>query len=83
MLKKNKYFYLNKKKFLTDGNFIPECKKILYLCSEEDKMQFKFIEGSGDSIIFWADSTEVEFASEIEEEVDIKEQMCFEKIVKK
>ena len=46
-------------------------------------MQFKFIEGNGDSIVFWADSTEVEFASEIEEEVDIKEQTCFKKVVKK
>jgi uncharacterized pyridoxamine 5'-phosphate oxidase family protein len=83
MLIKNKYYELNKKKFLTDGNFIPECKKILYICSEDDKMQFKYVEENGDVVVFWENKKNTKFVCEVEEKSNSKQQECHNRIIKK
>jgi len=83
MLISNKYYTLNKKKFLTDGKFIPEHKNILYICTQGDNMQFKFIENNGDVIVFWEKKDNVTFAEEKQEECDAKKHECHSKVINK
>lgn len=82
MLIKNRYYTLCKKKFLTDGNFIPERKKILYICTQDDKMQFKYVDENRDIIVFWEKDSNVEFVEEIVEVCNVKEHECLSKIIK-
>lgn len=82
MLIKNRYYTLEKKKFLTDGNFIPERKKILYICTQDKKMQFKYVDENGDIIVFWEDDSNVKFVEEKNETYNVREHECLSKLIK-
>lgn len=63
-----KYFQLKEQKFMQDGHFIPTKQKLLYICTEDNMMQFETIDESDIKRIFWAIESEVEFLSEEKEE---------------
>lgn len=68
MILKCKYFQLKEKKEMKDGHFISSKQKLLYICTEEDLMQFETIDDSEIKRIFWAAENEVEFIEELIEE---------------
>lgn len=80
MLKKRIYYTLKEKKFLKDGKFIPSFKKILYICTQDDLMQFSYSENS-EIIIFWDKSNNAKFYCETEEDIDVKQEECQVKII--
>jgi len=63
-----KYFQLKEQKFMQDGHFISAKQKLLYICTEENFMQFETVDDSEIKRIFWATEQEVEFLTEIEED---------------
>jgi hypothetical protein len=63
-----RYFSLSEKKDMQDGNFIPAEQKLLYICTEEDMMQFETVDKSDTKKIFWARESEVKFLEEVQEE---------------
>ena len=67
MIVKCKYFELKEQKFMQDGHFISAKQKLLYICTEENMMQFETVDDSDIKRIFWA-KEEVEFLSEVDED---------------
>lgn len=67
-----KYFELNEQKFMQDGHFMPSKQKLLYICTDEDMMQFETVDDSDIKRIFWATEEEVTFIEERQEEWDEK-----------
>jgi len=63
-----KYFELKEEKIMEDGHFISSKQKLLYICTEENLMQFETIDDSDIKRIFWASNDEVEFLEEKEED---------------
>lgn len=63
-----RYFELNEEKFMQDGHFIPAKQKLLYICEEENLIQFETVDDSDVKRIFWATDEEVEFLEERQEE---------------
>lgn len=63
-----KYYQLREQKNMQDGHFISANQKLLYICTEENLMQFETIDDSEIKKIFWASEKEVEFLKEIEED---------------
>ena len=63
-----KYFELKEQNFMQDGHFISAKQKLLYICTEENMMQFETVDDSEIRRIFWATAEEVEFLSEIQED---------------
>lgn len=53
---------------MQDGHFISAKQKLLYICTEENMMQFETVDDSDIKRIFWATEDEVNFLSEIKEE---------------
>ncbi len=53
---------------MKDGHFISSKQKLLYICTEENLMQFETIDDSEIKRIFWAAEIEVEFIEELTEE---------------
>lgn len=68
MIVKCKYFELKEQKFMQDGHFISAKQKLLYICTEENMMQFETVDDSDIKRIFWAKEEEVEFLSEVDED---------------
>ena len=62
-----KYFKLIEKKDMQDGNFIPAYQKMLYICTEDNLMQFETVDDSDIKKIFWANEKEVVFIEETQE----------------
>ena len=60
------YFVLKEKKDMQDGHFISAKQKLLYICTEENLMQFETSDDSEIKRIFWATENEVEFLEEKE-----------------
>jgi hypothetical protein len=63
-----KYFELKQEKFMQDGHFISAGQKLLYICTEENMMQFETVDDSEVKRIFWTTEEEVKFLSEIQED---------------
>ena len=63
-----KYFELKEKKFMQDGHFISAGQKLLYICTEENIMQFETVDDSEVKRIFWANENEVELLLEVSED---------------
>ena len=53
---------------MQDGHFISAKQKILYICTEENMMQFETVDNSEIKRIFWVTEDEVNFLSEIKED---------------
>ena len=53
---------------MKDGHFISSKQKLLYICTEENLMQFETIDNSDIKRIFWANNDEVNFLEEKQEE---------------
>ena len=53
---------------MEDGHFISSKQKLLYICTEENKMQFETFDNTDIKRIFWASNDEVEFLEEKEED---------------
>lgn len=68
MIVKSRYFELKEKKVMQDGHFIPAYQKLLYICTDENLMQFETCDSSDIKRIFWTTEEEVSFIEEIEEE---------------
>ena len=63
-----KYYQLKEKKFMEDGNFISAKQKLLYICTEENLMQFETFDETYEKKIFWASENEVKLLEELHEE---------------
>ncbi|HUS51368.1 MAG TPA: hypothetical protein VMZ91_14460 [Candidatus Paceibacterota bacterium] len=63
-----KYFELKKEKSMQDGHFISSKQKLLYICTEENQMQFETFDDTDIKRIFWANTDEVEFLEEKSED---------------
>ena len=63
-----RYFELREQKFMQDGHFISAKQKLLYICTEENMMQFETVDDSDIKRIFWATDEEVKFLLEEKEE---------------
>lgn len=63
-----KYFELKEQKNMQDGHFISLKQKLLYICTEENLMQFETVDDSEIKRIFWATADEVVFLSETKED---------------
>ena len=63
-----KYFELKEEKRMEDGHFISSKHTLLYICTEENKMQFETFDNTDIKRIFWASNDEVEFLEEKEED---------------
>lgn len=63
-----KYFLLRQGKKMQDGHFISSEQKLLYICTEEEMMQFETVDETDIKRIFWASAYEVEFLNEAEED---------------
>ena len=63
-----KYFELKEEKKMEDGHFISSKQKLLYICTEENLMQFETIDNSDIKRIFWAKNDEVDFLEEKKED---------------
>lgn len=62
-----KYFELKEQKNMQDGHFISLKQKLLYICTEENLMQFETVDDSEIKRIFWTTADEVVFLSETKE----------------
>ena len=62
-----RYYSLKENKLMQDGNFIFAKQKLLYICTEENLMQFETVDESDIKKIFWASFNEITFLEEIEE----------------
>jgi hypothetical protein len=56
-----KYYELKSEKFMQDGHFISAKQKLLYICTEENFLQFETIDKTDIKRIFWATEEEVNF----------------------
>ncbi len=63
-----KYFELKEQKNMQDGHFISLKQKLLYICTEENLMQFETVDDSEIKRIFWATADEVCFLVETKED---------------
>ena len=61
MIVQCKYYKLKEKKDMQDGHSILANQKLLYICTEEEDIQFITIDDSDIERIFWAKENEVEF----------------------
>jgi hypothetical protein len=68
MIVKCKYFELKEQKFMQDGHFISAKQKLLYICTEENMMQFETVDDSEVKRIFWTKEEEVNFLTEVDED---------------
>jgi len=53
---------------MQDGHFISSKQKLLYICTEENQMQFETFDDTDIKRIFWANTDEVEFLEEKSED---------------
>lgn len=62
-----RYYNLDVQKNMLDGNYISAGEKLLYICSDKSKKQFKTVSNPNCICIFWASEKEVTFIEEVEE----------------
>lgn len=67
-----KYFELREEKIMQDGHFISPKQKLLYICTEEDMIQFETVDDTDIKRIFWAGLYEVDFLYETQEDWSIE-----------
>ena len=72
MIVKCRYFKLKEEKIMKDGYFISPKQKLLYICTEENFMQFETIDDSDIKRIFWAKENEVDFVEENNEDRSVE-----------
>lgn len=78
MIVQCKYYKLKEKKDMQDGHSILANQKLLYICTEEEDIQFITMDDSDIERIFWAKENEVEFIESKEEDWTDEEVKEFE-----
>jgi hypothetical protein len=68
MIRSSRYFKLREQKNMKDGHFVEANQKLLYICTEENKMLVRTADDTNIVRLFWVSESDIDFVEEIVEE---------------